>query len=111
MMCPFCGSDSKVKLSLPHPLELSTELHRTCSRGHNFLTYEVHPTQLADLREMRCAVRNIRRRISHWHRDEAIRRDKRPIRQIADEYNLTDARVRQIRAAMREREPSREPRK
>ncbi len=111
MMCPFCGSDSKVKLSLPHPLELSTELHRTCSRGHNFVTYEVHPTQLADLREMRCAVRNIRRRISHWHRDEAIRRDNRPARQIAEEYNLTDARVRQIRAAMREREPSREPRK
>lgn len=102
MMCPFCGSGSKVVATLFRHLDLRTEMRRECSRGHNFVTFEVHPTQLADVREMSCAVRNIRRRVSRWHRDEEIRRDKRPNREVAEEYNLTDTRVRQIRAAMRE---------
>lgn len=111
MNCPICGARSRVEAQLPRPLELRTEFHRTCDRGHKFVTSEVYLSQLADAREMRCAVRNIRRRIERFERDVSIAADARPVRELAEEYNLTDTRVRQIRAAMRDRDQPTEPRK
>ena len=102
MKCPTCGAPSDVLGFYRLDDQHRVNYFRACERGHKFITAEVHPTQLADVREMSCAVRNIRRRISRWHRDEEICRDKRPSREVAEEYNLTDTRVRQIRAAMRE---------
>ena len=111
MMCPICGAASDVQVHLPRPTQLSVEFHRVCKRGHKFVTVEVYPTQLADAREMRCAVRNIQRRVYRFQRDAEIAADNLPVRDIAEDYNLTDARVRQIRAAMRDRALTTEPRK
>jgi hypothetical protein len=103
MMCPICGDKSSVVAHVRMPHECRVVYDRVCDSGHKFMTTEVHPTQLADAREMRCAVRNIHRRVSRYHRDLEIASDTRPLREIAEDFNITETRVRQIRTAMRER--------
>ena len=101
MMCPICGSASEVRGHLPMPHEHRVLFNRVCDEGHKFMTVEVHVTQLADARELSCAVRNIQRRIARWHRDLLIAEDTRPSKVVAAEHGITDTRVRQIRASHR----------
>lgn len=100
MKCSICGSDSDYVGRTVVPEKHYVLFHRVCERGHRFVTAEVYPSQLADAREMSCAVRNITRRIYRFQRDMAIAQDERPTREIAEDFNLTEARVRQIRASM-----------
>ena len=100
MKCAHCGSESYVTARTVVPETHGVVFSRVCDRGHKFTTVEVYPSQLADAREMSCAVRNITRRIYRFQRDMAIAQDPRPVKDVAEEFNLTDARVRQIRASM-----------
>lgn len=101
MKCPICADESLVVQT--NRDEHSTEHHRLCDNGHRFKTVEVYPTMVADARELRCAVNNIERRIARFHRDVGIAADPRPTSVVAAAYNLTDARVRQIRASFPDR--------
>jgi len=101
MKCSICGADSAVEAATYDPERLLTDVMRRCTAGHVFYTVEAHPTQLADAREMRCAVRRIDRRVALYARDAAIAVDKRPAKIVAAEYGVTDTRVRQIRASFR----------
>lgn len=101
MKCSICGSDSAVEAAAYDPERLITDIARRCTEGHLFYTVEAHPTQLADAREMRCAVRRIERRMALYKRDAAIAADPRPAAVVAAEHGVTDTRVRQIRASFR----------
>ena len=100
MKCPTCAAASQL-LARELVQEHATERHRVCDNGHRFKTLEVHPTMVADAREWRCAVNKIQRRVALWHRDSAIAADPRPTKVVAADYDITDARVRQIRASFR----------
>jgi ribosomal protein L44E len=100
MKCPVCGELSRV-------VEVATGAYenkftRQCDNGHVFSTVEVHKTQLADAREMACAIRRIKRRVDLYARNNKIIQDKRSNKEIAKDYGLTESRVRQIRASSRE---------
>jgi hypothetical protein len=99
MRCPTCGAESRPLAKQRNPLQHTVWIHRVCDRDHPFETMEVHPTQLADKRELECAVRNINRRIRLYERDIAIAADPRPTAEVAAEHDITEARVRQIRRA------------
>ena len=101
MKCSICGADSAVEAAQHDPRRHITDIARRCEAGHLFYTVEAHPTQLADSREMRCAVRTIERRVAQYARDSAIAADKRPASVVAAEHGITDTRVRQIRASLR----------
>lgn len=102
MKCPTCAAASE-KLPRVHEGQHSTEHFYLCDNGHRFKTIEVHPTMVADARELRCAVNNIDRRVARYHRDVAIAADPRPTSVVAAAHNITDARVRQIRASFPDR--------
>ncbi len=104
MKCTTCGAPSAVMVSREQPEQHRIELSRVCELGHRFTTVEVPLTMLADKRELTCALRNIDRRIARFVRDSAIAEDPRPVKEVAAAYNLTDARVRQIRASFPDRE-------
>jgi len=97
--CPTCGAESDVIGVARNYKEHQITYLRVCDIGHRFDTVEVHPTQLADAREMTCALRNIDRRVARFKRDVAIALDTRPPKEVAADYGITDARVRQIRAS------------
>jgi hypothetical protein len=103
MKCSVCGSDSDVMGAAHDPQDHRITYMRVCELGHRFQSVEVYPTQLADAREMACAVRNIDKRWARFKRDVDIARDPRPIKEIAADHGLTDARVRQIRASVPDR--------
>lgn len=100
MKCSYCGADSRVVKRQVLPEKHCVVLHRTCSRHHKFMTAEVYVSQLADAREMSCAVRKITRRIRLFQRDMAIAADGRSVRELAEAFGITETRVRQIRSAM-----------
>lgn len=101
-LCPLCGGLSGAPfLRKIDPMGLRVMRTRMCDSGHIFTTHEVTATLLADSRESAAAIRNIMRRVGRWNRDAAIRADKRHPREIAAAHNLTEARVRQIRAQPR----------
>lgn len=103
MKCPICGSASSVLLKTEQPHEHRIVNERICERRHRFATAEVPLQLLADKRESDCAVRNIERRIARYQRDSRIAQDPRSAKVVAAEYNLTSARVRQIRASFPDR--------
>ncbi len=103
MKCTICGSTSTVALSQERPEQHRVVFSRVCERGHRFTTVEVPITLLAAKREFACALRNIDRRIARFVRDVAIAEDPRPSKEVAADYKLTDARVRQIRASFPDR--------
>lgn len=100
MMCPHCGANSAI-IGATHKKAKHHFLYaRQCDLGHKFMTAEVHLSQLADKREFDSATHAINLRILRFNRDAAIRRDARSNRVVAEEYGLTEARVRQIRARL-----------
>jgi len=100
MKCPNCGAESFLNGSLNENSQFMTWYSRVCENGHRFKTVEVHPPQLADAREMSCAIRSIHKRIERYKRNIAIAADTRPSRVVAEEHGITDTRVRQIRASL-----------
>jgi hypothetical protein len=102
MKCPTCAANSVV-LRYEQKEEHAAEHHRLCDNGHFFKTLEVYPTMVADARELRCAINNIERRITRYHRDVGIAADPRSTTAVAADHGLTDARVRQIRASFPDR--------
>jgi transcriptional regulator NrdR family protein len=102
MNCPVCGVErsSVLLVSADPDVHMCLRLRR-CANGHDFSTWEVHPSQLANGREMTSALRKIERRIALHKRDVAIARDTRSAPVVAAEHSISAARVRQIRAAMR----------
>ena len=99
MNCPHCGADSVVTAVVEKPAEHRVVLFRTCDNDHKFVTTEVHLSQLADKRELDCAIRTIDRKVALFRRNCAILDDVRPLKEVAAAHGLTEARVRQIRAA------------
>lgn len=106
MMCSTCGAASTILPAETFDAGLRVTRWRMCGLGHKFITAEVHLSQLADARELRCAQRNIQRRIARFERDVLIAMDERPARLVAAQHKITQARVRQIRASMRDRDQS-----
>lgn len=104
MNCPVCGMKSHVALSTDRQHEFRIVNSRICDRGHRFTTSEVPLSFLADKRELDCAIRNVQRRIARYERDLEIMNDNRPAKVVAEKFNITDARVRQIRASFSDRE-------
>lgn len=98
MMCPICGARTMSLAQQDNPDKFQCTIVRTCERGHLFETREVQINMLADEREMSSALRHIRRRVERWRRDARIAQDTRPATLVAAEHNITEARVRQIRA-------------
>lgn len=98
MNCNICGATTRVIDQHAVAGAMHVLVDRVCANGHRVRTHEVHTTMLADKREMRSAVRNIQRRIKLFERDRLIMQDPRPARVVAEEHNITEARVRQIRA-------------
>lgn len=97
--CLLCGSKSK---------ELSKDYDRDnhridrkhkCINGHEFNSVQVYPSQLSDKREFSCAINRINKRWETYKRHVKIVNDPRSLEAIAEAYNLTPARVRQIRAS------------
>ena len=101
MNCNICGAHSLELHRIYSATLLQTLIVRKCVNGHKFSTVEVHPNQLADAREMACAVRTTIRRTELYKRDQEIALDKRSNKEVAASYGLTAARVRQIRAALK----------
>jgi len=98
MKCNICGAPS-VELHRTYSSNIhQMRIARKCTNGHSFFTVEVYPSQLADVREMSCAIRRINRRMSLYERDLNIAKDDRHNKLVAQEYEITEARVRQIRA-------------
>lgn len=96
MQCPRCGAASDVLSTRPSEHH-STRRRRQCHNGHRFATLEVLPaaTSRKTLQE---AARAALAAAARWRRDRAIRKDPRPVAEIAREHGLTGARVRQIRS-------------
>lgn len=98
-MCKYCGAETTLVRRIPGPDGTIDHVDRTCSNGHTFLSHEVHTSMLADRRELNSARGRIQQRIALFERDRRIAADPRPAAQVAAEYGLTDARVRQIRSS------------
>lgn len=96
MKCPRCGAPSDVVETRPAPHH-ATRRRRTCFNGHRFVTLEVLPPA-TNRRDLAAAARAAVAAAQRWLRDARIRRDPRPATVVAREHDLTEARVRQIRA-------------
>jgi hypothetical protein len=102
MRCPTCGAEPTRRLvRIDVPEEHRRIHHRACPLGHHFWTTEVHFSQLANGREFASAVRGLDRRLAIWRRNEAIALDPRSSHVVAEQYGISSARVRQIRAQAR----------
>ena len=100
MNCPICGAWSGVLETRPAKHNTIKRRHE-CANGHRFNTMEVFPACVCSERDLKSNAAKVSRAIDRWKRDIAIRRDYRATAVIAAEHNLTEARIRQIRAAGR----------
>jgi hypothetical protein len=96
MKCPRCGAASDVLATRPGEHH-TTRRRRECHNGHRFSTVEVWPSAL-NRRDLAAAARAVAGAIGRWARDQLIRKDKRPATHVARMHDITEARVRQIRA-------------
>jgi transcriptional regulator NrdR family protein len=96
MKCPRCGAQSDVLDTRPGPHH-TTRRRRECHNDHRFVTLEVLPPA-TNQRDLAAAARAAMVAAQRWLRDMRIRRDTRPATIVAREHDLTEARVRQIRA-------------
>lgn len=98
--CPHCDAATPVLLECTYDAHTrTTTRHMLCANSHRFTSKEVPAAMVAPARERRSALSAIERRVQLWVRDRAILRDLRPLREVAAEHGLTEARVRQIRAS------------
>lgn len=106
MKCNVCGAATH-RVDEHEVMDgCSVAIDRRCANGHAVRTHEVFPTMVADARELESALRLISRRRALFHRDRRIAGDPRPVKAVAAEYGLTEARVRQIRTAATQVAPS-----
>lgn len=100
MKCPTCGAWSEVTETREAANGL-TRRARRCANEHRFMTFEVLPQVIkAAGQNVAATARAAQDRVARWRRDHAIARDLRPAAQVARDHGITEARVRQIRAAM-----------
>lgn len=105
MNCIHCGAFSLVKETRDHEHGL-TRRRRECANGHRFNTYEVYePTVRAAERDLAATARRAQAAARRWARDRKIILSRASPQALAAEHGLTDARVRQIRAAARTTHP------
>lgn len=105
MRCPTCGAETKVLATRQAP-DWTIKRTRQCDSGHRFATYEVLPAARASKRDMRSTASAAADRVRRWGRDEQIRNDPRPTREVARDAGITTALVRMIRAQHRAAIPS-----
>lgn len=86
MNCPTCGAWSSVLDTRNGPNE-TVKRRRECANGHRFFTLETHPVAI-NAATQRANVRANERRRALWRRDQVIRADPRPHKQIASEHGL-----------------------
>lgn len=98
MRCVVCGAETTITTTKPLPGRWRIEHQRVCFRGHKFRTAEVPVQMLADRREELSALRGVTATIARFHRDCSIAQDPRPAAEVASEWGISYARVRQIRA-------------
>jgi hypothetical protein len=104
--CNICGAETERTDDHRVGAGWHLSIDRRCTNGHALRTHEVYTNMLADAREMNSALGHTARRVERWARDQRIARDERPSKEVAAEYGLTEARVRQIRAALTRRPPA-----
>lgn len=97
MKCPRCGAWSNV-LDTRDGDHLTLRRRRQCGNGHRFTTLEVLPTAL-NRRDLAATARAAATAAARWARDLLIRKDKRSATDVARDHQITEARVRQIRAS------------
>lgn len=97
MKCTVCGAMTQRIGWASHEDPLQEVGIRICSNGHETFTREVPTTFVMRGRELASAQRRVLKRVALFERDERIARDWRPSKEVADDYGITPARVRQIR--------------
>jgi transcriptional regulator NrdR family protein len=99
MKCLKCGADSSVLDTRPYK-DVLLRRRRKCFNEHIFATYEVHAGNL-DKRTLATTARGVAEKSKAWQRKEHVRKNpEKPSLALAVELGITDARVRQIRAAL-----------
>lgn len=101
MKCPVCGAWSEVLNTRAAPNH-TIKRRRQCANEHRFTTVEALETAI-DKRSAQSAAAAAKLRAQLWARDRAIRADTRPATLVAADHNLTEARIRQIRAIKRKK--------
>lgn len=99
MKCPSCGAESRVLATRTGEHNTLTR-HRECDNLHRFKTREVI-AELMDLRESKKYLAAASSRAGLAKRNGKILRDIRPATEVAKDYGITEARVRQIRAELK----------
>lgn len=99
MNCPRCGAWTNVLATR------GATRRRECGNGHRFTTVEVVPSVVRE-RDYATHLRAAAGRATRHRRDLRIVEDARGASAVAREHGLTEARVRQIRAAARKEGPS-----
>lgn len=101
MKCPICGVAADVKETRLAE-ENTVRRRHECLNGHRFTTYEVYASTFSTFRrEIAATARRVAANAVRWKRDLRIARDLRGASVVAREHDITEARVRQIRAARR----------
>lgn len=95
MKCPHCGAWTNVLDTR------ATRRRRECANGHRFATVEVVPS-VVNAKDYRAHLRGAALRAKNWVRDRRVADDPRGSTAIARELGLSEARVRQIRARVRQ---------
>lgn len=105
MKCERCGAASDV-LETRAAEHGMVKRRRQCGNGHRFKTFEVYePTAKAVERDIRGTWRRVQAAAQRWWRDRKIILDPRGASEVARAVQLTEARVRQIRASARVTHP------
>lgn len=95
MLCPICGAWSTVLDTRAGPHE-SIRRRRECANRHRFPTFETYATA-AHITTMSRALASIAARRAVWQRDQAIRKDPRPRREVAAAHGIGAKQVDRIR--------------
>lgn len=95
MKCPLCGAASDVLDTRPGRVD-TTRRRRECHNGHRFVTVEVFSTAV-NIGHIKRAAATAEARRGRWQRDQAIRRDPRPAREVAPLYGMTAKTVQAVR--------------
>lgn len=98
MKCPKCSAESTVDATRPY-LVVFTQRFRRCMDNHRFVTFEVYAGNL-DKRTLGEKLKGvIARRAAATRRRTILARPDLSAGELAKTLDITEARVRQVRAA------------
>lgn len=97
MKCARCGDETFVLKTNPESQYHVIRTYR-CAAGHDTCTHEVLAPGISK-KDLAAAERNAQRAAAIYARNQAILRDlsSMPATHLSKKWNLTDARIRQIR--------------